>query len=86
MKRSTKLCELKDFEEFSIPSINRTGTLISNGLGSSKVIYKNVQLTDKMGKRTSCRDVTQYIAPETEVITHGNINSKLQKRFSRKNK
>jgi hypothetical protein len=85
MKRNTKLCELENFQEFFIPSINTKGILISNGLGSSKVIYKNVKLTDKMGERTSVRDVTQHISPETEVITNGNINSKLQKRFSRKN-
>ena len=66
---------------FTIPSIGLTGTLLDCNISSAKVVYHNMQISDKMGKNVAKKEVTELISPNTEVIRSGETNDKLRKRF-----
>ena len=83
MKNNTliHLQDLNPFEMFKIPSIGLTGTLLDCNVSSAKVIYHNMQISDKMGNNVAKKEVTELISPNTEVIRSGETNDKLRKRF-----
>ena len=63
MKNNTliHLQDLNLFEMFTIPSIGLTGTLLDCNISSAKVVYHNMQISDKMGKNVAKKEVTELI-------------------------
>ena len=68
MKNNTliHLQDLNLFEMFTIPSIGLTGTLLDCNISSAKVVYHNMQISDKMGKNVAKKEVTELISPNTD--------------------
>ena len=63
MKNNTliHLQDLNPFEMFKIPSIGLTGTLLDCNVSSAKVIYHNMQISDKMGNNVAKKEITEYL-------------------------
>ena len=72
MNKYVELCKLDKYEEFTIPSIN------VKGVGSISVMYLDDRIEDKMGTSVTYRNRKTTIAPQTEVIRSGKINSKFR--------
>jgi hypothetical protein len=80
MNKYVELCKLDKYEEFTIPSINVKGVVLKKGIGSVSVMYINDRIEDKMGTSVTYRNRKTTIAPQTEVIRSGKINSKFRQK------
>lgn len=78
MNKYVELCKLDKYEEFTIPSINVKGVVLGKGVGSISVMYLDDRIEDKMGTSVAYRNRKTTIAPQTEVIRSGKINSKFR--------
>jgi|TARA_R110000851_G_scaffold286688_1_gene440553 hypothetical protein len=78
MNKYVELCKLDKYEEFTIPSINVKGVVLGKGVGSISVMYLDDRIEDKMGTSVTYRNRKTTIAPQTEVIRSGKINSKFR--------
>jgi|TARA_R110000824_G_scaffold147028_2_gene316368 hypothetical protein len=83
MNKYVELCKLDKYEEFTIPSINVKGVVLGKGVGSISVMYLDDRIEDKMGTSVTYRNRKTTIAPQTEVIRSGKINSKFRQKPER---